>query len=494
MLDRILTRTAAPQALTRAWPVGQADVLGWETSWGHEDRRFSPDELQAERYATANDVYSIITSRSRLLSGLELKFYKGHDSKKKSIEDGRPVELYQYVNDFWTPNRLARMDEMAMCIWGQTFWALEPPSKDHPLGEIWWLKAANVTPAPHPEEYLSGYWYQSIRGERIFFKADEIVWFRYPNPLDEFAPLSPLVAAKLAADTGQAMMTANQQLFDQGMQIAGLVTPANPEITFTEDQADDLELHLKKRFTGPKNAHRWAVLRYEAQFKQMSMTPKDAEFVSGLNMTFRQVARAFGMQPTLHGDLEQASPGDTDALERIEWARTLRPDADLKAAEIREQYLPRFAADKRAPDYCEYDYESVPALQEAEGAVWEREAGWLDRGLLTINEWRDRRGMGAVKWGEAPWLPLNKAQYIDGKLVIPGQDMGGGGFGAGGGLPQDAMQGGPQPTDDQGVPLEQPPDDERNPSNQPERGYTHWQARDFLATFNRSNGHSAPTR
>lgn len=457
----------------RAWPVGHGNVYGWETSWGHDNQRFSPDEVEAETYATQNDVYSLLADRARLLSGLDLRFFKGDGTKKKEIESGKAVELYGHVNKFWAPSRLARMDEMSMGLWGETYWALEPPSKDSPLGEIWWLKPSQVFPAPHPDKYLLGFWYQPILGgQRIWFDIDELVWFRYPNPLDEFTALSPLVAAKVAADTANAMMRSNQKLFTQGLQIAGLVTPSNPELTFSPEQADDLEKYLGKRFTGPEKAHRWAVLRYDAQFRQMSMTPKDAEFVSGLNMTFRQVCRAYGMQPSLHGDLEQASPGDTDALERIEWARTLKPDAQLRAEEIKEQYLPRFAAERATPDHCEFDFTQVPALQESEGAVWEREAAMLDRSLLTINEWRDRRGLPPVPWGEAPWMPLNKGQWKDGQIQVPG--------GMPGGLPQDAMQGGPVPTDESGVPVEVPPDDERNPVNKPQR-WTHGQARSFLA-------------
>ncbi len=389
------------------------------------------------------------------------------------------MQLHRHVNPFWTPQRLARMDEMSMGVWGETYWALQPPSKDSPFGEIWWLKSSQVKPAPHPESYLLGYWYHPIMGGKpIWFDIDEIVWFRYPNPLDEFSALSPLVACKVAADTANAMMRSNKKLFDQGMQIAGLVTPTNPELVFSAEQADDLERYLDKRFTGPEKAHRWAVLRYEAAFKQMSMTPKDAEFIGGLNMTFRQICRVYGMQPSLHGDLEQSSPGDTDALEKIEWSRTFKPDAMLRAQEIKEQYLPRFSAERGAPDHCEFDFTTVPALQESEGAVWEREAAMLDRGLLTVNEWRDRRGMPGVEWGQAPWLPLNKAQYIDGRLVIPGQPEAGQPGQTG--LPQDAVQGGPQPTDSSGVPLPTLPDDERNPVNQPQR-WTHPRARQFLA-------------
>lgn len=487
-LDSILARTLprSPGGNTRSWPVGKAEVLGWETQWGHDDSRWSPSDAEAEKYATANDVYSLASSRARLLSGLDLKFYKGSGAKKKAIESGRAVELHEWVNPFWTPRRLAWMDEMSMCLWGETYWAMEPPSRESPLGEIWWLKPSRVFPAPHPEGYLAGFWYQyGARGDRIFFSKDELIWFRYPNPLDEMTALSPLAAAKLAADSALAMMTSNRQLFTQGLSVAGLITPPNPDLEFSVDQVDDIEWYLKRKFTGAENAHRWAVLRKEMAFKQMSMSPKDAEFVSGLNMSFRQVARAYGMQAALHNDLEQSSPGDTEALERIEWARTLKPDAQLRSQDIKEQYLPRFVADRGAPDHVEFDFSSVPALQESEGAVWEREAAMLDRSLLTINEWRARRGMPPVPWGDEPWMPLNKGQWHDGQIQIPGGIPGADtGVGMSGGMPQDAMQGGPVPVDDTGVPLPVPPDDEMNPVNQPERVWvSHWEARRLIEAF-----------
>lgn len=409
-----------------------------------------------------------------------------------------------------TAERLARMDEMSMGLWGETFWAIEPPSRESPNGEIWWLKPSRVKVAKHETEYLGGFWYEPVAGPRIFFTDEEIVWYRYPNPSDEFSALPPLLAAKLAADTAMAMMTSNRKLFVQGMQIAGVITPAQPELEFSEPQVDDLERHLTKRFTGPERSHRWAVLRKEVKFNQMSLSPKDAEYIDGLSLTFRQVCRAYGLQPALHGDLEQASPGDTDALERIEWARTLAPDLRFKAAEVREQYLKRHFPDRGEPNHAEYDFTGVPAMQSALNAVAEREASYQDRGLITINEWREARGLPPVPWGDSPWLPMNKGQFLaegeqpKGTLVIPGQGGGGGmpgeaglpgepGVGVQEGLPQSAVQGGPQLTDAQGVPLPKLPDDEVNPTTLPERVWvSHWEARNLLASFTREahlNGH-----
>lgn len=466
MLERIEARRKAIEArrnpVELSWPVGRAELVDPYYLHGHDDSRFSPEEY-GDYLATSNDIYSVVKRRARLLSGLQLKFYRGRGSDKSEVPRHPAVDLWWKVNPFWTAERLARMDEMSMGVWGESFWAIER-HRSQP-SEIWWLKPSRVKPIPHADNYLQGIAYHSASGQIITFAPGEFVWFRYPNPIDEFSALSPLAAARLAADTAHSMMRSNNSLFSKGLQIAGLIVPPADKVTFSQEQAADLERQLEKRLSGADKAHKWAVLRYEAQFKQMQITPKDAEFSAGLGMTFRQVCRAYGMQAALMNDLENATLANAREFERIEWTGALKPDAEFKAAEIREQYLPLFRGVQRsAPDHCEYDFTSVPALQESASESWAREAQALDRGAITINEWRKGKGYAPVPWGDEPWLPINKAQVVDGQMPTPA---------------------GPNP-----------PDDEANPSNPApqvsgEKVLSHMAARRLLAEFGPYiNGHA----
>lgn len=467
LLDRIVRARQRDLARRRpssgelAWPVGRGSVLETDRAWGHDLSEFAPDADYGDYLATSNDVYSVVSARARLVSAARLRFYRGSGAEKVEKPDSNAAQLYRRVNDHWTAERLERMDELAMGIWGHTAWAIEPGRRGEP-DQIWWLKPSRLRPVPHATEYLAGFLYEPVHGDPpIPFKPDEIVWFRYPNPLDEFAPLSPLAAARLAADTASAMAKANRNLFTNGMMAGGLIVPSDDKVTFTQDQAADLERQFAARMKGVDNKHRWAVLRYEAKVQALNISPKDAEFVAGMNMTFRQVCRAYGMQPSLQGDLEHATLANVGGFERIEWSRTLVPDLNLRAGEVREQYLPRF---RGAPDYCEYDYSNVPALQEAASEIWTRQAQALDRGLFTINEVRKELGKPPVPWGDQPYLPVNKAPVgEDGQLQLPENP---GDSGAGGG--------------ENG---KKPPDDEVNPANQPTtpRDLDHHAARRLLA-------------
>ncbi|HET8684788.1 MAG TPA: phage portal protein [Micromonosporaceae bacterium] len=448
-----------------AWPVGPGAVLLSDRFHGHDQSQFRPAEY-GDYVVTSNEVYSVVSLRARMMSSLPLVLYRGRGAEKERLDDHPAAQLLRRVNDYWTWPRLCRMDELSMGLWGQSFWALEPTRPEGPPANIWWLKPDRMRPVPHESDYFAktgtAWVYEPlVGGPLIEFNAREIVWFRYPNPLDEFSPLSPLAAARLAADTGAAMQQSNQNLFSQGLHMGGFVVPETNAVTFSEEQAEDLERQIDRRFRGVDKAHKWGVLRYEARFQPMHITPRDAEYVSGMNVTLRQVCNAYGVPSSLLNDLNEANLAILDGLTKAMWAHTLLPDAEMRAAEVTEQYLPQFGVG--APDHCEPDRTAVPALQEAESEVWAREAQALDRGAITINEWRRLHGMPAVEWGDVYWAPVNK-------------------------VPVDSAEMPQQPATAGG----KPPDDERNPANRPssprEPQLDHHAARALLAAITPING------
>lgn len=394
-----------------SWPVGAGSLTGMEQSYGHDQSEFSPEEY-GEYIATSNEIYSAVMLRARLMASLSLRLYDRDGPERREILDGPAYRLLRHVNPFWTRRRLNLMDEMSMGLWGESFWAVE--KRNGVPVEIWWLKPSRVRPVPDEKTYLGekvAYLYEPVNGGTpIPFRKDEIVWFRYPNPIDEFSPLSPLAASRLAADSATAMMQSNQNLFRQGLQLGGLITPPEDKVTFSPEQAADLERMMQRRFTGSDRAHKWAVLRFEAQFKALNITPKDAEFANGLNLTLRQVANAYGIPVTLLNDLQNATLSNAREHERLLWAHALVPDSSLKAEEITEQLLPMF---RGGPGWCEWDYTKVPALQESASEGWLRERQAIEVGALTINEWRASKGLPPVPWGDVFWQAVNKSAVED---------------------------------------------------------------------------------
>jgi HK97 family phage portal protein len=405
-----------------ASPVAPAMAPPFEGYTGH------PPDYDSERYgqylATSNDVYAAAALRARVMGGLDLQVFNGKDAQKREVPNHPAAKLLDYVNPFWTRRRLTRMDELSMCIWGESFWAVEGALEGNPT-EIWWCKPTNVQPVPDPKGYLKRFLYlPTTGGTPIPFEPEEIVWFRYPNPNDEFQSQSPLTSALLAADTGRAMLATNANLFRQGLMAGGLVVPDSDKVTFSKRQAEELEEALEKRWTGADKAHRWSVLRYEAQLKSLNVTPKDAQFVEGLGLMARQIWNALGVPAPLLNDLAYATLANLREFRQQLWTNALLPDSQLRSDEIVQQFLPMFSSRPGPPaaaDYAAYDYSKVPELQQLARESWDRDRQAMEVGALTINEWRQQQGLPPVPWGDVWWAPANKSA-VAGKNSKPQGD------------------------------------------------------------------------
>lgn len=393
-----------------SFPVGKAVVEPFDAAFGHRDETYSPASY-GDYIVTSNEIFSAVTLRARLASTVFPRFYKGRNADKREMPDSAPAKLMEWVNPFWTQARLQRMDEICMGLWGETAWAIHYINGEP--GEIWWIKPSQLLPVPDSQNYLSHYLYESnVGGQVLKFLPHEIVWLRYPNPLDEFTALSPVSAARLAADTASAMMKSNRNLHTQGMQIAGIVSPRDGRVRYSKEQAEHLADDLQTRFAGTSNAHKWAVLRYEAEFHPVNVSPKDAEWIAGLGLTLRQVGNAYGIPTPLLNDLEHATLANVREFQTALWEHGLVPDLTLRGQDIQEQYVPLFKRG-RQPDYVEYDFDTVAALQKSKSETWDRERQAIEVGAMTINEWRAKKGLPSVAWGDVYWAPVNKVPTSD---------------------------------------------------------------------------------
>lgn len=405
--DPLLDRIVGSWAHRRGFVLGPGVVDRFDRWFGRDQSEFAPSEY-GSYLATSNAVYVCSTIRADLLSSskLQLKIMQlDRNGDKAEVTEGDLISLLQKVNPFWTQKRLLRMSELSLSLWGQVYWFLERgESGTQTPREIWWARPDRVKPVPHPEKYISGFLYDPINsGDTIPFSPQEVIWIRYPNPLDEFSGLSPIAAARIAADSASASMHSNRNLFAQGLQLGGFIMPPKDSgMTWTPDQAGEFEKDLQRRFAGVDRAHRWAVLRQEYQIKDMGMTMKDAEFINLLNWSLEDVARAYKIPLDLIGG--QRTYENFSAAMKAVWTHAILPEADFLAEEITEQLLPMFPGVKNA--FAEFDSSDVEVLREAETAAWERESGQIEKGAITVNEWREDKGMDPVPWGSVWWAPL----------------------------------------------------------------------------------------
>lgn len=409
--------------------------------------------------SNSNSVYACITGRSTLLKSLPLKLFRFDSSARMSlkqrrfkarqlqqqfsrhwmslgtsedessntlqqiiaeqrqisavgleeVKDGALVGLLTGVNPFWTLNRLIEMTEMGLGLWGKAFWILDGGENSAFPQEIWAVPGDRMVPIPHPTEYISGFNYTPKgASEPIEFAPEEVVWFNYSDPRGLYGSLSPLDPSKIYADYERDSMIANQNLHKQGFQVGGVISPGSEQTVWSENDAAKLEEKVARRFRGVDKAHRWAVFRQKANMEELGISPKDAEFLGGLNWSLEAICRAFKWPIDLVGG--QRTYENYQAAMRAAWTQAVIPEATFIAGEIIEQLLPRFPGEI---DFVWFDSSQVPELQEAETEKWGRAKEQIDMGALTINDWRKQQGLDPYPWGDVWWAPTNRLPAAD---------------------------------------------------------------------------------
>lgn len=353
--------------LARSFKLGPAIVQSTDRTFGHSNDEFSPAEY-GEYIAKSNAVYTCANMRADLIAGMNLKGWrKGPSINAKPVEvtNSKAIALLNYVNPHWSGNRLRRMTELSLCLWGKSVWFVERGESGlGPPKEIWWARPDRVRVVPDPQTYIKGFLYRPLSGgQDIFFAPSETVWMPYANPLDEFDGLSPIAAARLAAEYGTEALKSNRNLFRNGIQAGGLLTPPAGK-KFTPEAAQMLEEDLDRRFRGVDKAHRWGVLETEATVTTLGMTARDAEFVKGQSMALEDVCRAYKIPPDLVGG--QRTYANVEAAQLGLHDYCIKPEAAFITDELKEKFLPMFKGDA---DYFTLETENIAILSEARGRL-----------------------------------------------------------------------------------------------------------------------------
>lgn len=416
-MDVLRTMVMDDPRAQRAFVTGPADVQSWDSSWGLPREDYQPAEY-VNYPATSNAVYACINARTKALSSLPIKLYSKKmdaNGKRTEITSGPAWDLLQSINPYWTFGRWVEMTEQSLCVWGESF-TFYATRGNRPV-EMWWARADEVKVHPSSDGYISHFTYDPGRGGKpIRFEREETLWLRYPNVANQWAGLSPLAAARLSADAASAAMKSNNAIFRNGLTAAGMISPQQGT-NLSDDQAKDVARLLTSRFKGMENAHRVAVLKFGVDVKQLSINPKDAEFLGMLNWSLEDVARAYAVPIDKIGG--KRTYQNVDDSERVFWSDCIIPEAKFIAAEITEQLLPLFGGGMVA----EFDDSDVSALHEAESAEWERWEGQINIGARLLNEYRAEKGLEPVPWGDVWWaqgtlIPIDSEEKPEPQLPV----------------------------------------------------------------------------
>lgn len=262
--------------------------------------------------------------------------------------------------------------------------------------ELYVLRPDRMSVVPGADGWPVG-WEHRVGGNVRRFERDPvsneapILHLKLFHANDDWYGLSPMEAAGYAIDIHNAGGAWNKALIDNAARPSGALvfTGAGGADRLSEEQFRRLKQELEDMHVGAANAGRPMLLEGGLEWRPMSLSPADLDFIEARHAAARDIALAFGVPPMLLG-----IPGDNTYSNYREanlafWRQTALPLA-MKAARSIEAWIgDRWPAAGSAA--ISVDIDAVPAL-----AV-EREALWARIGAADFLDTNEKRRLAGVE-------------------------------------------------------------------------------------------------
>jgi HK97 family phage portal protein len=263
--------------------------------------------------------------------------------------------------------------------------------------ELYTLRPDRMKVVPGADGWPQAFEY-TVAGQTVRFDQSAsqppILQLSLFHPLDDYYGLSPLEAAAIAVDTHNAAAKWNKALLDNAARPSGALVYAGPDgLILSDQQFERLKRELDEQYQGARNAGRPMVLEGGLDWKAMSLSPKDMDFMDAKHAAAREIALAFGVPPML-----LAIPGDNtysnyQEANRVFFRQTVLPLANRIGAALTQWLAASFGAGMTLA----VDTDRIEALSADRAALWERVT---KAPFLTVNEKRIATGYGAVEGGD----------------------------------------------------------------------------------------------
>ncbi len=245
---------------------------------------------------------------------------------------------------------------------------------------------------PLAYEYQEGDRVRQFAVDRVTGRSD-ILHLRNFHPLHDWYGLSPIEAAAYSIDQHNEAAKWNQALLQNGARPSGALMvkmpPEGGSAYLNEDQYTRLKKQMEDHFSGPGNAGRPLLLEGGLEWREMSHSPKDMDFIESKNSAARDIALAFGVPPQMLG-----IPGDNTYSNLAEarlalWEQTVIPSINHLRDSLNQWLTPMFGENLA----LSFDLDQISALTARRDKIWERVE---NASFLTMNEKRRMLGLSPL--------------------------------------------------------------------------------------------------
>jgi len=351
----------------------------------------TPEEY-LKLYGSMVWVYSSVFAISTAAASVPIKLFRTSKDKKKNkteLMEHKLLTMLHQPNRDTTWGQLIEGTLVYLELTGDAYWEVAKNAVGMP-GGLFNLRPDRMKVVPSEDgKSVEGYTYtvQDKNKRKVTrFYPDEIIHFKYFNPLDDWVGQG---SAKAATDTivlEQYATRYNKAFFQNFGSPAGFLKTDQP---ISEEESERLERKWAQMHGGPDDSFKTPVLPFGLTYEAMGKGPHDAELLTQRKVCREEQLSSFGVPPVKVGLLENAKYANYNLQDKAFFRDTMRPRLRLIEAIINVYLIPMFG------EAIVFEFDLSEYLGEDKMQQIQRIEKMISLGVMTPNEAR-----GLLKLGD----------------------------------------------------------------------------------------------
>ena len=356
-----------------------------------------------EGYKSLVWVYRCVREIAEAVSSVPWEVYEVQPDGTERPLPGHALEkLLKAPNRIMDGTQLFEAWSVYLLLAGTAFFEIVRRGENNDQGEpleLFPLRPDLMKIVPDPDHFIREYILE-VQGEKISYRPDELVHWKFIDPLNEYRGMPPIQAGARIIDTENSAISWNKVMLQNAAQPSGaLIVPEGKRLS--PMQKLNLKEQIENKFSRA-NAHRPMLLESGMKWEQMSVSQRDMEFSKQRLMNAQEICALFGVPPEVVGAGERPKFENYKIARLSFWEETVINLLEKIRAGLNMRVAILYGDNIRV----RYNVRNVPAMREVfkekiETAQKLQELGFS---LNAINTHLDL-GFDAVPWGDEPIVP-----------------------------------------------------------------------------------------
>jgi len=307
-------------------------------------------------FSAVTAVYRCVTVISQTIANLKLIATNKNSGVVIDINDDPNLKVLRRPNKWQTYFDFWEQHFGYLELQGEVPWLLDI-KRDGQIKSIFPLRPDRIRIIPSATSYIGGYIFD-VGGEQVPLSAEEIQFWKYFNPSNEWRGTSPISAAANDIELELQSVKANQNIYKKGARPSGILTTDKP---VQLPQLQQLSDEFNSKYTGSDKFGKVIFLSHGFKWDQMSMSNKDMQTLEQRVYSGDQVGEVYGVPPILRMKMKDSSViSNTNSQISIFWENTIMPKITKTEQIMNEFIIPRIT---RRPIKVAFDKSKSEALK-----------------------------------------------------------------------------------------------------------------------------------